>query len=210
MNLVFFNVLFYSRPHRALLFATSARTVCVAFNQYRRPIYYPPVGHRRYLNIMSIMAGSVTPSKAEPRRSARLANREGASIGEEGASIECDRFRSMKVTELKDLLRQNGLSPSGNKKVLIDRLLSAEAASQKREDTSSHSDSKSIGTKRRKLNRKVTPESSDSTTDCENQVSVQSNGAKCLPRTREMQLRSSDKNLMVIGVDEAGRGPLAG
>ena len=33
---------------------------------------------------------------------------------------------------------------------------------------------------------------------------------ECLPRTREAQLKSKDSDIAVIGVDEAGRGPLAG
>ena len=32
----------------------------------------------------------------------------------------------------------------------------------------------------------------------------------CLPRTREAQLKTRDSGVAVIGVDEAGRGPLAG
>lgn len=219
MNVVFLNALLYLRPHQT--HATSARAFQVAFNQYHPST---SVGHRRFLtsfgprNIFSIIAGTMPPAKEEPRRSARLAKRDRSLEGEVGNQDECDGFISMKVTELKDILRQNGLNVSGNKKTLIDRLLSSKTSvkgithtPQKEEEPTSkgNSYSKSCGMKRPKR-RKVTPDSSDSTADYRNQIPVELSEVNCLPRTREMQLKSSQKDLMVIGVDEAGRGPLAG
>jgi hypothetical protein len=41
-------------------------------------------------------------------------------------------------------------------------------------------------------------------------ATVASEAVDCLPRTRELQLTSKNASLFVVGVDEAGRGPLAG
>ena len=115
----------------------------------------------------------------------------------------------MKVTELKDALRQNGLSVSGNKMELIHRLTAAKLKDSTQ--TKSLSSANQQPNKRRKTHRTVTPDADeDETTNTSQQILVAPEHAHCLSRTREIQLQSSNDNLIVIGVDEAGRGPLAG
>jgi hypothetical protein len=129
----------------------------------------------------------------------------------------------MKVAELKQLLKQKGLGMSGNKGELISRLASNENDGQKisyhEQEPDSEKKKRASDNKKARISRTVTPNTDVSCTASstklddkqKQQILVASNeSVKCLPRTREMQLQSSGKDLMVIGVDEAGRGPLAG
>jgi predicted helicase len=116
----------------------------------------------------------------------------------------------MKVNELKELLKQNGLGLSGNKAELIRRLSSNAVveSSAAAAATTAANDSK-----KRTVCRKVTPDTIANEADQgskKQKVAVVFTDVQCLPRTREMQLKTSDMNLTVLGVDEAGRGPLAG
>ena len=123
------------------------------------------------------------------RRSARLQKR----------SLASDDLSSLKVSELRDLLREKGLVVSGVKSVLIERLL-----------TSDGCDPTTPKAKRaKKKSVEALPASKLKTTS-----RTAGEVVDCLPRTRELQLQSAHEdpntNLAVIGVDEAGRGPLAG
>ena len=106
----------------------------------------------------------------------------------------------MKVSELKDLLRKRGLGVSGVKSVLIERLTSSKTEPSSTVDEQSMPQPKAKRA-RKKIESEAIPQAASVAVDC-------------LPRTRELQLQSKHKdtntNLFVIGVDEAGRGPLAG
>ena len=142
----------------------------------------------------------ITMSPHQNRRSTRLQKRSTTSDGNELQSSE--HYNSMKVSELKDLLRDRGLGVSGVKSVLIERLTSSSTY-----EPSSTADEQSMPQPKAKRARKksgvelTTPQAASVAVDC-------------LPRTRELQLQSKHKDtntkLFVIGVDEAGRGPLAG
>lgn len=141
-------------------------------------------------------------SPHQNRRSNRLQKRStSSSDGNELQSSE--QYNSMKVSELKDLLRERGLGVSGVKSILIERLTSSSSTYE----PSSTTDEQSMPQPKAKRARKksvvelTTPQAASVAVDC-------------LPRTRELQLQSKHKDtntkLFVIGVDEAGRGPLAG
>ena len=67
-------------------------------------------------------------------------------------------------------------------------------------------DTETISTDGRKKRRSAGPASKKVAKKEKEEVAAPA----CLPRTREQSLRKSIDNIMVIGVDEAGRGPLAG
>jgi ribonuclease HII len=110
-----------------------------------------------------------------------------------------DDYSSMKVVELRDMLKKRGLPVSGIKSDLIERLVSSSSSSDVPTATTATSNNKPK--KRVKAATTTTTTTSKSSSD-----------SYCLPRTREHQLKSkqSSSSLTVIGVDEAGRGPLAG
>jgi len=127
------------------------------------------------------------------RRSRRLSS---AAVGMQQSSTE--QYDSMKVSELKDLLKERGLAVSGIKSVLIERLKSSSTDAPTNNTVKGSSSSTQPKTKRARKKKSE-------------EVSIQqASSVDCLPRTREMQLLKSNSNLFVIGVDEAGRGPLAG
>ena len=182
-------------------FATARQSV-------RPSLFLPPISisttsprlHIRFETHQKLVS-NMSSSKSAPRRSARLLSND--------ATQEKDVYSSMKVTELKDALRQNGLSVSGNKMELIHRLTAAKLKDSTQ--TKSLSSANQQPNKRRKTHRTVTPDADeDETTNTSQQILVAPEHVHCLSRTREIQLQSSDDNLIVIGVDEAGRGPLAG
>jgi len=112
-------------------------------------------------------------------------------------------LRKLTVAELKERCREAGLRVSGRKAELIDRLSSEEMERPKR--------------KRRRLGEEEQAASQSSATDAEEDVtqttavedSLSEEVAPCLPRSKEQVLLAEGKSF-VMGVDEAGRGPLAG
>ncbi|KAL7515159.1 hypothetical protein ACHAWX_000807, partial [Stephanocyclus meneghinianus] len=203
--------------------------------------------HKHPLNFYSLEPSIIIMSPfnvATPRRSSRLAKRDFSSVDTEnhGASVQAGSdYKSMKVSQLRALLRQNGLNVLGNKGELISRLTSngqngkkvpadvietEEESSGNQRRAGSETSKSARGNKKRRGRPLVTPDIDQSFTSFSahlknpaQKVGVASSSSlaeypkslKCLPRTREMQLRSSkDTDLFVIGVDEAGRGPLAG
>lgn len=157
--------------------------------------FHPPAATsaRRMITSASIM-----------RRSSRLQKR-SLSTRDDNATTQPApiEYTSLKVVELRDLCKQRGLAVSGVKSVLVERLTSSSG-------TNVHHDRVDIctgapTTKRTKKKRASVTASPQPT------VSTQA-ALDCLPRTRELQLNSKDPggNLAIIGVDEAGRGPLAG
>jgi len=149
------------------------------------------------------------------RRSARLQKRSITS-GEETHLPE--KYNSLKVPELKDLLRDRGLAVSGVKSALIERLSSADTDSS----TTSPSPTSNGATTKGASNLQPRPKRARKKSALETIPATRSlkatppaqSAVGCLPRTREVHLQSthedSNDNLVVIGVDEAGRGPLAG
>lgn len=129
-----------------------------------------------------------------------------------------EQYNSMKVPQLRQLLREHGLATSGTKSILVERLsseLQTSALSTNELTENSVSDT-------------IVPKSKKSKIEYPTGGTTHSGAPPsridCLPRTRELQLLSShtnttttttttttkSKNLVIIGVDEAGRGPLAG
>ena len=106
----------------------------------------------------------------------------------------------MKVVELKELLKQRGLPVSGVKKDLIDRLLTSSDDNNDGAATGSVTAITAAAAAVDKPKR-IRTTTTNKATSADNY---------CLPRTRELQLKSKQPSLTVIGVDEAGRGPLAG
>lgn len=189
---------FISRHHPS--FATAGQPVRPSFFLTPRSISTSPRLRARF-ETHQTFESNMSSSKPAPRRSARLLSND--------ATQENDEYNSMKVTELKDALRQNGLGVSGNKMELIHRLTAAKL----QDSTQSLSSANQQPKKKRKTHRTVTPDADeDENIKSTQQISVASSSeqAHCLPRTREIQLQSLDDNLIIIGVDEAGRGPLAG
>ena len=149
-------------------------------------------------------------SAVQHRRSARLQKRSTSGNDLQNA----EQYNSLKVSELRDLLREKGLAVSGVKAVLINRLLESVgydstttcAIAGATEDVSNNQP-KAKRVKKKSVdvqptsNLKTSPPAAGEVVDC-------------LPRTRELQLKSAHEDpnttLAVVGVDEAGRGPLAG
>ncbi|KAL3795542.1 hypothetical protein HJC23_009255 [Cyclotella cryptica] len=196
--------------------------------------------HSFDFHILQPSSTIMSPSKlmATPRRSARLAERDFSSFDavNRKASVHAGSdYTSMKVSQLRELLRQKGLNVSGNRADLISRLACDRQNGEKvppavrkiKKDSSGDSatNKRAPDSKKRRVGPTVTPDidkpcstPSSNSNDTAQKVGVVSSSSlveshesvKCLPRTREMQLRSEDTDLIVIGVDEAGRGPLAG
>ncbi|KAL9185269.1 hypothetical protein ACHAXT_003046 [Thalassiosira profunda] len=150
------------------------------------------------------------PSVTMARRSARLQKRPLAASAGDPSTSTSDQYGSMKVEELRDLLRKRGLAVSGVKSMLVERLAASYDESLNAEgapNTSHVTPAQKEGTqpKAKRARKKSTPNTSP-------KAASSSSGVDCLPRTREVQLQSSQDggNLAIIGVDEAGRGPLAG
>ncbi|KAL7500660.1 hypothetical protein ACHAWT_009892 [Skeletonema menzelii] len=134
---------------------------------------------------------------AAHRRSARLKGQSPSSSfsalpqKRSTSSDNNNDYSSMKVVELKDMLKKRGLPVSGIKSDLIERLTTSADCS--------------IAAAADKPKR-VKEATAKSTTSSSKKKSSSTEESYCLPRTREHQLPS----FTVIGVDEAGRGPLAG
>ena len=155
----------------------------------------------------------MAPHSAAPvqqRRSARLHNADNSQSSEQ--------YSSMNVSELRVLLRKRGLAVSGVKSLLVERLNKYVTSGNPDPDRViefSQLDYSIIvpKSKRAKAENKLkvsenTPQPSSKSPP----LAPSGFNDHCLPRTREIQLLAAhfDSNLAVIGVDEAGRGPLAG
>jgi len=128
------------------------------------------------------------------RRSKRLIS--STTVGMQQSSTE--QYDSMKVSELKYILKERGLAVSGIKSVLIERLKSSSTDAPTNNTVKGSSSSTQPKAKRARKKKS------------EDESTQQAASVDCLPRTREMHLLKGNSNLFVIGVDEAGRGPLAG
>ena len=119
---------------------------------------------------------------------------------------------------MRQLLREHGLVTSGTKSILVERLSSElQTSALSTNELTENSVSDTIVPKRKKS--KIEYPTGGTT-----HSGAPPSRIDCLPRTRELQLLSShtnttttttttttkSKNLVIIGVDEAGRGPLAG
>ena len=125
----------------------------------------------------------------------------------------------MKIPELRLLLRKRGLAISGTKSILVERLKTdlqrAITVNVVKENSNARSTILVPKSKRTQMER-PTGEIIPAQTAFNARVLLPH--CDCLPRTRELELLSSHssttpkkaKNLVIIGVDEAGRGPLAG
>ncbi|KAL7538699.1 hypothetical protein ACHAXR_008741 [Thalassiosira sp. AJA248-18] len=144
------------------------------------------------------------------RRSSRLQKRSLVSNVND-ATTTSNQYGSMKVAELRALLRQRGLAVSGVKSVLVERLTSTSAT--KLPSTINNDDTQAVINPQPKVKRARKKSALESIPQSKTPSQAPS-AVDCLPRTRELQLqfahKDSDTNLAVIGVDEAGRGPLAG
>eukprot|EP00579_Thalassiosira_antarctica_P008529 CAMPEP_0201877736 /NCGR_PEP_ID=MMETSP0902-20130614/9082_1 /ASSEMBLY_ACC=CAM_ASM_000551 /TAXON_ID=420261 /ORGANISM="Thalassiosira antarctica, Strain CCMP982" /LENGTH=378 /DNA_ID=CAMNT_0048405247 /DNA_START=122 /DNA_END=1255 /DNA_ORIENTATION=+ len=153
------------------------------------------------------------------RSSARLQKRSLSSSNVVNDPPLSEQYSSMKVLDLRDLLRQRGLAVSGVKSILIERLTSS--ATDSPTTTTDNDATKGAVSKpqpkskraRKKSSLESIPKSTSNTKTSSQTPS--SSVVDCLPRTRELQLQSSHEDSMtnllaIIGVDEAGRGPLAG
>lgn len=113
---------------------------------------------------------------------------------------ENENYSALKVPELRALLRRRGLAVSGVKATLVERLTAAApAATQHHEATTNGAEHRRPRPTAKRARKKGAPAQAPS-------------APECLPRTRELQLLAKEPgtDLAVIGVDEAGRGPLAG
>lgn len=110
-----------------------------------------------------------------------------------------DDYNSMKVVELRELLKQRRLPVSGVKADLIGRLLDSESVAAAGADGANDKPKRSRATIKKSNSSKSNSSSTTATAD-----------TYCLPRTVEHRLQSNNSSLQIIGVDEAGRGPLAG
>ena len=124
----------------------------------------------------------------------------------------------MNVSELRGLLRERGLAVSGVKSLLVERL--------SKYVTNGNPDPDRIIDFSQLVYSNIVPKAKRA--KAESQLNVLENTPQpssktpplapsdfndhCLPRTRELKILAAyiDTNLAVIGVDEAGRGPLAG
>jgi hypothetical protein len=127
----------------------------------------------------------------------------------------------MNVTELRGLLRERGLAVSGVKSLLVKRLndyVTNDNPDPNRIIEFSQQDYSNIAPEAKRARAESQLDLSDNTLQPSYKTPPLAPSAvvnvHCLPRTRELQLLAApidpDTNLAVIGVDEAGRGPLAG
>ena len=178
-------------------------------NISRRPIltqYTPRKGPLHLFFATLLFSASAIPSNTysttfinmqrqnNVRRSKRL--KSSTTVGMRQSSTE--QYDSMKVSELKDILKERGLAVSGIKSVLIERLKSSTSTDAPTNKTAKASSSTQPKAKRARKKKS------------EEESIKQTPSVDCLPRTRENLLLQENSNLFVIGVDEAGRGPLAG
>eukprot|EP00984_Skeletonema_dohrnii_P010338 scaffold4024_cov123-Skeletonema_dohrnii-CCMP3373.AAC.3 len=133
-------------------------------------------GHRRSARLQGQPPSTLT---ALPQKRSSSTTNDNSDLG------------SMKVVELRDMLKKRGLPVSGVKSDLIERLTTS-------------SDSPAASNKPKRITKSKTTSKASS-------ISSSTTDSYCLPRTREHQLQQQQSSsLLVIGVDEAGRGPLAG
>ena len=201
----------WNSKEKYLFISTSSLMFCnrTVLCNIRRPIltqYTPRKGSLHLFFASLLFSASAVPStftyhstitfinmqrQNNVRRSSKRL-KSSTTVGLRQSSTE--QYDSMKVSELKDILKERGLAVSGIKSVLIERLKSSST------DAPTNKTAKASSTQpKAKRARKQKSEG----------VSIpQASSVDCLPRTREMQLLKP--NLFIIGVDEAGRGPLAG
>lgn len=154
------------------------------------PHHYPMPRHRRSARLQGQQQHQ-PPSMMPQNRSSSSATT---------TTTTTDYNSSMTVAELRDLLKKRGLPVSGIKSDLVDRLtiISSDAPA-----AVSNKPNKRIKATKSKTDSKSSSSAAAAKAD-----------SYYLPRTREHQLQSkqqsSSSSLIVIGVDEAGRGPLAG
>jgi len=170
--------------------------------------------------IFSVQTASFHPAvsmmASTSRRSARLQKRSLTLSSSSNANDPPvpDQYRSKKVSELRDLLRERGLAVSGVKSVLIERLTAAtatDAPASANTNVATKDDPVDLQPRAKRVRKKSSVESIPQPTVRTKAQDVPPS-VDCLPRTRELYLKSKEPgaNLAVIGVDEAGRGPLAG
>lgn len=165
----------------------------------------------------SILHTSSSVTRSRPRRSARLQPAHShttiaSGINNIGAHLADEQsYNSMKVLELCALLRERGLPISGTKSTLVERLTSNDElhTPSPTNDTAKHAVINAILPKSKRT--KVEYQEAEKATQSASSARAPSR-CDCLPRTRELQLisKATNNHLVVIGVDEAGRGPLAG
>jgi hypothetical protein len=142
----------------------------------------------------------------QQRRSSRLQKRYLSGADDSQSS---EQQSLMNVSELRGLLRERGLAVSGVKSLLVERLSKYVTYGNLDPDRIiefSQLDCSNIMPKAKQAK-------AESQLNVLEKIPAQSDlNVHCLPRTRELQLLAThiDTNLAVIGVDEAGRGPLAG
>jgi ribonuclease HII len=122
-----------------------------------------------------------------------------------------DDYSSMKVAELRELLKKRGLAVSGVKSQLVERLsLNNDTNNVNNEKEQVQEVDDDDATKKQQRRKRVKATSSSNKSSAAAAAAAKTD-SYYLPRTREKQLQSKNNNtLQVIGVDEAGRGPLAG
>mmetsp|Transcript_27209 Transcript_27209/g.56682 ORF Transcript_27209/g.56682 Transcript_27209/m.56682 type:complete len:445 (-) Transcript_27209:52-1386(-) len=162
------------------------------------------------------------------RRSARLQKRSLTISNDVNSNRppSSEHYSSMKVAELRDVLRQRGLAVSGVKSILIERLILSSSSTAdspiiptldkeaEKDDGAGAMSNLPPKAKRTRTRKKSSLESIPESTSNKKPPQAPSSVVDYLPRTRERQLQYAhddpSTNLVVIGVDEAGRGPLAG
>ncbi len=119
----------------------------------------------------------------------------------------------MKVAELRELLKKRGLAVSGVKSQLVERLLlnnDTNNVNNEKEEQEADDDDDDDATKKQQRRKRVKATTSSNKSTTAAAATTAKTDSYYLPRTREKQLQSKNNTLQVIGVDEAGRGPLAG
>lgn len=205
--------LFLFKPFTLILLF---RVLVFVFSVCRPVAVASSIGCMRPPSFSIIMSPSYNISM--PRRSARLQparylHTTAAATNQNDSQLKNNErsYYSMKVPELRQLLRERGLAISGTKSTLVERLsLSVQVATE-------NAVSEVIVLPKSKRTKTEYQTGEETTQSASSTVALTSQ-CDCLPRTRELQLLSSHKistnnkasNLVIIGVDEAGRGPLAG
>ncbi|KAL3792937.1 hypothetical protein ACHAW5_006844 [Stephanodiscus triporus] len=157
--------------------------------------------------------GQRPAASVQQRRSARLQKWHLSGV-------EDSQYRSMNVVELRGLLRERGLAVSGVKSLLVKRLndyVTNDNLGPNRTIEFSQQDYSNIAQEAKRARAESQLDLSENTLQPSSKtppLAPSVDNVHCLPRTRELQLLAApivpDTNLAVIGVDEAGRGPLAG